>query len=205
MILGTAHIDGLFVRLDDVFHNRQTQPGTASIAGATFIGPVKAVEQVIEVFRLYADAVIADFYQDKGFHIIKTDLGQAAFFSVLDGIVHQVHHHLPDIFLVGPDIVMLVRAIFKNQAHLAFFGPHFKIGKHLFRQVMEAGASQIDSYWACFQFIDGFEIFDDRLQAISIFGGPVQELHIDFRVIEGAVEQGMDKTLDVKNRRFQFM
>ena len=70
---------------------------------------------------------------------------------------------------------------------------------------MDVEFPQIEHHLAGFQFIDGFEIFDDRLQAISIFGGPVQELHVDFRVVEGAVEQGMDKTLDIENRRFQFV
>ena len=50
------------MRLDDVFYDRQSQAGSAGVAGATFVNPVKAVKNVIEMFVLDADTIVTHFY-----------------------------------------------------------------------------------------------------------------------------------------------
>ena len=129
-----AHIDGLFVRLDDVLDDGEAESRAALFAGAAFVNPVKSVEKVLKVFFGDADAAIGHFHEDVFVHIVKTHLGRPIFVAIFDGVGDQIHEHLANVLPVCNHLVMLVGPSFEQQFDISLAGLEFEVFKHLLCQ-----------------------------------------------------------------------
>src|SRR5262245_61657655 len=87
------------VRLDDVLHDRQAQPGAAQPARARPADPEESLRQTGQVLAGDADAGVRDRELDGGRTgegpAPDVDLHAAALGRVLDGVVDQVDEDLP--------------------------------------------------------------------------------------------------------------
>ena len=85
------------MRLNDVFHNRQPQPGAASITAAGFINAEEAFEYFVQRFSWNAGAVVNDGYFNhflprlifRGFHPHSTTMA-----TIFDGVIDEIKNNL---------------------------------------------------------------------------------------------------------------
>ena len=65
--------------------------------------------------------------------------------------------------------------------------------------------AQVGRFFAPLDLRQAQQVFDDRIEPIGLPGDDRQKPHGVVAVVERAVEQGFDETLDRGDRRFQFM
>lgn len=202
---GAAHGDGLVVGFHDVLHDGQPQAGAALFARATFVDAVKAIENVLELVGGNTDTVVGHFDEDVAVHVVIAYFGTAVGDAVFDGVAHQVRQYLTDALAVGAHAAHLTHAVFKFEADVFAAGLELEVFKHLLCQFPEVESLQFEHQLAGFVFGNRFQVFHNGREAIQIFCGPFQIGAVHGGVFQRAVEQGVQKALDIENRGFEFV
>lgn len=95
--------DVLFVLIDDLFHNRQTEAVALSLAAAGGVGFIKPIPYFVQ--RIGRDAHAVIFHGDKDLSV--TDIAFNFYGAVvpaeLDRIINKVVQHLLDLSEIGRD------------------------------------------------------------------------------------------------------
>src|SRR5260370_13693606 len=191
------------VAVDEVFDNRKPQPGAALFTRACFVHTVKSLEHPLERSRGNPRTVVGDKHFDlAAIHAAATNGDGAAIPAIFDRVIHEVAQNLLEPAGVGAQsyVGRLVQ-----QLGVLGSRPGLEVGKHAFYQRMEGDGLQVEYYAAGFEGGNRQQVFDEQAQSLGVAGDGLEEFDGDFRIVAGAVQEGLDIALDERERRAQFM
>ena len=135
------------------------------------------------------------------------DARLSALLAVTDRIDDQVYHHLTDIVLVGqhPERRRQVFGPFDRNLDPLFVGLHLGLLGDLLGQRNDVEPLHLQAVHVAFEFGDRIEVVHDVDQTVDALFGPFEVFAVDQLVLQSAVQQRRDISLNIEDRGFQLM
>ena len=153
-----------------------------------------------------ADAVVGHFHQNRVVGVVVPDLRVPFLRAVVDRVDDEVGEDLDDLGRVPfHHDLGRVEPLFQPQVNLA--PPRLGLeALHRFADdFQQIEGHQLDVERARFHLGDDVQIFQQPRHPVDVFRGLEQELAVDLRVVQPALKQRQDESLDVENRRLQLV
>lgn len=204
--LQTLRPDPTLVQLHDVLDDAQPEAGAARLTGATFFHPIKAFEDVREIVRGDARAVVADKTFNFGRAVgAGTEDNTGTLRRVFKRILEQITEHLRDFFQVGTDCAEVGGSGYLDRVAGSAFTVTIVVGK-LFKVVGEDDGFEFQPGRGRFEAGERKQIVNNGLQAIAMALDRLEKL-LSLRLAHRrvAVDERLDVTLDNAERSAEFV
>lgn len=184
--------------LDDVLHDRETEAGSALVAGTGGVHTEEAFEDPFQGVARDAGSVVRhpDLRPGPVGVWIRggADRDLAALAAIFDSVVDEIEEDL--LKTVGVGVGLEVGGDRVAQDHGAVRGAGGEVVQDVLSEGMEVGAAAVDDRAAGFELGDGEEVVDEEGQSVGVLFDGAEEAPGDGGVGVGAVDEGFHVPFD---------